>query len=208
MFPHLLGTRLAGLTTCMLLASCGGGNADETPNAYQVNIAIPYAIADVHASGTNPAAYLGTWTSECGEVVIPSKGVKSARNHFFLTRATSTTVSGTFDQWQYLDSQCTQARTILDRPAVEGTVSFKLVETVQLNDARSPIGVNYVGTADKVDATINPSDAPNPQPRYLALQGEHHMRIESTLPLAAMGLTYSLTPLAQTTSMSMPTAPQ
>jgi hypothetical protein len=110
-----------------------------------------------------------------------------------IPQATATTVSGTFDQSQYTDSDCKQPRMILDLPTVEGTVTFKLVETVQLEDTHSPIGINYLGTADKVDATIKPSDQPNPQTRYLALQGENQMRMETKLPLSGFGLTYTRT---------------
>jgi hypothetical protein len=189
MLTHHFGARRASLALCVLLISCGGGNGNEAPIP---QVKLSYFTAEVRASGMNPAAYLGTWTSECGEI-IPSQGIKSARNHFYPTQATATTVSGTFDQWQYTDSDCKQPRMILDLPTVEGTVTFKLVETVQLEDTHSPIGINYLGTADRVEATIKPSDQPNPQTRYLALQGENEMRVETKLPLANMGLTYSRT---------------
>lgn len=64
---------------------------------------------------------------------------------------------------------------------------------MQLDSTLSPLGINDQGTADKVDATIKPNDLPNPQTRYLALQGENQMRVETKLPLSGFGLTYTRT---------------
>lgn len=170
--------------------SSSGGNSSQTTSSTP---ALPAATV-LSASDGNLDAYVGTWTSDCGMTasIGGTSKTKSAVNVYKLTRTSSTLLTGTLEQYQFSDSQCTVSASIAGLPNASELVTIKYVAKTNLGTPTSASS-NFTGTANKVTIThqANSSAAIISSTDYIAMKGSTTMLMTVVLPFSAYDLTYA-----------------
>lgn len=179
-----LGSRragwLAGLVAAMVVAGCGGGDGGSTDTKGP-------QTKTLSGSQGHPERYLGTWASGCGQVLFGGGSVKSVHNTWRFTAVSGSTVTGTFEQRQYGDSNCkTSAVSTLSASA---TLAIQSQATLTPGPGTS--SVVFAGTADQVQVTLRQAGAPaSTSVQHAAFEGETKLRFTQSLPFSTIDLEY------------------
>ena len=134
-------------------------------------------------------AFIGDWAAGCG-FVLNGGVVKSVRNLYKLTSQDGVSVSGTFEQYQYSDSDCTKPWPSAGLPPVTLQVTLKVLSST---DVGTPTGANnnFIGTADKVEiASRSSSGALSIKTSFAAFSELTSLRFTDALPFSSADLVY------------------
>lgn len=175
---------LAGLVASLVVAGCGGGG-DDGGGATPVKAPQTKTLS---GSQGHPERYLGTWTSGCGQVFLNSGPVKSVHNTWQFTAVNAATVTGTFEQRQYSDSNC-----ITPWPSAAFTVKANATLTVMSQATVTPGtgSVVFAGTADQVQVTLRRAGAADDtKVQYASFEGDAKLRFTQDLPFSTFDLEY------------------
>ena len=185
---HVPAIRLhAFALSVAFLSACGGGGGGTSVTYVPAPLPAPTTLT---SSTANAHLYIGTWTSDCGMALL-SNHVKSARNIYQLTTEDGLGVSGTFEQYQYSDSNCATQWPTAGFPPVRSSITLKILGNT---DVGTPTGQldNFVGTADKVEiANRTASGVLTSTTSFAAFSGTNGLRFTTTLPFSATGLVYT-----------------
>lgn len=174
----------AGLLAGLVLSACGGGGDDGGSTAP----AKVQQTKSLTGSQGHPERYLGTWASGCGQVFFGSGPVKSVHNTWQFVSVNANTVTGSFEQRQYSDSDC-----ITPWPSAIFTVKASATLTVMSQATLTPGtgSVVFAGTADQVQVTVRqPGAAADTSAQYAAFEGETKLRFTKSLPFSTLDLEY------------------
>lgn len=178
--PAIAPLWLAG--TMATLVACGGGG-DAGSSSPQV----PTALA---SSNGAPAAYVGTWVSDCGWVVL-SSSVKSIRNTYRLTAAAGPTVTGTLEQLQYSDTNCTVQWPSAGFPPLTAPVSIKVLGSAAF-EAPSGKASEFAGSADRIEVTTQyAAHDVRSKTQFAAFSDGGKLRFTDALPFSVADLVYT-----------------
>jgi hypothetical protein len=175
---------LAGLVAGLVVAACGGGG-DDGGGATPARVPQTKTLS---GSQGHPERYLGTWTSGCGQVFLNTGPVKSVHNTWQFTAVNAATVTGTFEQRQYSDSNC-----ITPWPSAAFTVQASAALSVMSQATLTPGTGNVVfaGTADQVQVTLRRiGAADDTKVQHAAFEGDTKLRFTQNLPFSTFDLEY------------------
>jgi hypothetical protein len=177
---------MAPLMVTLVVAGCGGGGGgDDGGNAPPAKVPQTKSLS---GSQGHPERYLGTWASGCGQVFLGTGPVKSVHNTWQFASVNAGTVTGTFEQWQYSDSNC-----ITPWPSAAFTVKASATLTV-MNQATLTPGtgnVVFAGTADQVQVTLRRAGAADDtKVQHAAFEGDAKLRFTQSLPFSTLDLEY------------------
>ncbi len=184
------GARLrlaAALLAGFALAGCGGGGGGNDTSSTPPATKTPQTRT-LSGSQGHPERYLGTWTSGCGMVVFNSGPVKSVQNTWKFSAVNVATVTGTFEQRQYSDTNC-----LTPWPSaaftITGTAMLAVVSQTTLTPGTG--SVVFAGTADQVQITLRQTGlAAETSVQHAAFEGETKLRFTQNLPFSVVDLEY------------------
>jgi hypothetical protein len=159
------GARFSAVLWCAaMLGACGGGDDSGNGSASRLGIGsgiasgiyyVPPPSVAMMSQADNLKNYLGTWVSECGQVVdtTNASGIKSGINTYTLTALSDKTITGKFTQQQFSGMSCFGSQ--LPGYPTFRTVELTFKEKIQTpNSAKVGNAIAYVGAADKMEQVM------------------------------------------------------
>jgi hypothetical protein len=178
--------RAAVLLAGVMLASCGGGGDSDSGSTSTTPASTTKTKALTGSQG-HPERYLGTWSSGCGWT-FQAGPVKSVQNTWQFTAVSGSTLTGSFEQRQYSDMNCTTPW-----PTASFTVKASATLAVMGETALTPGtgSVIFTGIADKVQVTLRQTGAaPDTSVQHAGFEGEAKLRFTQSLPFSTGDLEY------------------